>query len=140
MREVDGDDGRGFDGDDQACKEANRELMVAYAPLRADQFACHAAFAMASGKIQAIESANGLKERAGEWRLDRDWRAGGLMDMGVSLNACRYLTGEEPVDLKGYSSVIDHDGRFDSVEENLSWTMKFPSGAVTSRIPAMAPQ
>ena len=46
---------------------------------------------------------------------------GPLMDMGVySLNACRYLTGEEPVELKGYSSVIDHDGRFDTVEENVS--------------------
>ena len=55
------------------------------------------------------------------------------MDMGVySLNACRYLTGEEPIDLKGYSSVIDHDGRFDTVEENVSWTMKFPSGVVAS--------
>ena len=55
------------------------------------------------------------------------------MDMGVySLNAFRYLTGEEPIELKAYSSVIDHDGRFDTVEENVSWTMKFPSGAVAS--------
>ena len=53
------------------------------------------------------------------------------MDMGVySLNACRYLTGEEPSEIKAFSSVIDHDGRFDTVEENVSWTMKFPSGAV----------
>jgi predicted dehydrogenase len=55
------------------------------------------------------------------------------MDMGVySLNACRYLTGEEPSEIKAFSSVIDHDGRFDTVEENVSWTMKFPSGAVAS--------
>src|SRR6202142_2522292 len=58
------------------------------------------------------------------------------MDMGVySLNACRYLTGEEPIELKAFSSVIDHDGRFDTVEEKVSWTMKFPSGAVASRHP-----
>ena len=34
--------------------------------------------------------------------------------------------------MKGYSSVIDHDGRFDEVEENLVWTMKFPSGVLAS--------
>ena len=28
--------------------------------------------------------------------------------------------------------MIDHDGRFDTVEENVSWTMKFPSGVVAS--------
>ena len=55
------------------------------------------------------------------------------MDVGVySLNACRYLTQEEPAEIKAFSSVIDHDGRFDTVEENLSWTMKFPSGVVAS--------
>ncbi len=55
------------------------------------------------------------------------------MDVGIyALNACRYLTGEEPAEVKGYSSVIDQDGRFKEVEENLSWSMKFPSGAVAS--------
>src|ERR1700685_264048 len=120
----------------KACKEANKKLMIAYrchyepTNLRAMQLIREGKL----GKIQAIESANGFKERAGEWRLDRKLAGGGpLMDMGVySLNACRYLTGEEPVELKGYSSVIDHDGRFDTVEENVSWTMKFPSGVVAS--------
>jgi predicted dehydrogenase len=55
------------------------------------------------------------------------------MDVGIySLNACRYLTGEEPASISAYSSVIDHDGRFNEVEENVSWTMKFPSGIVAS--------
>jgi len=49
-----------------------------------------------------------------------------------SLNACRYLTGEEPGRIAAYASVIDHDGRFNEVEENVSWTMKFPSGIVAS--------
>ena len=58
---------------------------------------------------------------------------GPLMDVGIySLNACRYLTGEEPGEIKADASVIDHDGRFNEVEENLSWTMKFPSGIVAS--------
>ena len=51
------------------------------------------------------------------------------MDVGIyCLNASRYLTGEEPVEVKGYSSVVDRDGRFAEVEENVAWTMKFPSG------------
>jgi predicted dehydrogenase len=36
------------------------------------------------------------------------------------------------VEIKGYSSVVDRDGRFQEVEENVSWSMKFPSGAVAS--------
>ena len=120
----------------KACKEANKKLMIAYrchyepTNLRAMQLIREGKL----GKIQAIESANGFREKAGEWRLDRKLAGGGpLMDMGVySLNACRYLTGEEPTDIKAFSSVIDHDGRFDTVEENVSWTMKFPSGALAS--------
>jgi predicted dehydrogenase len=120
----------------KACQDAHKKLMIAYrchyepTNLRAMQLIREGRI----GKVMAIESANGFKERAGEWRLDRKLAGGGpLMDMGVySLNACRYLTGEEPVDFKAYSSTIDHDGRFDTVEENVSWTMKFPSGVVAS--------
>ncbi len=120
----------------KACKDANKKLMIAYrchyepTNLRAIQLIREGKL----GKIQAIESANGFRERAGEWRLDRKLAGGGpLMDVGVySLNACRYLTGEEPMEIRAFSSTIDHDGRFDTVEENVSWTMKFPSGVVAS--------
>ena len=30
------------------------------------------------GKIQAIESANGFREKAGEWRLTASWPVAGL--------------------------------------------------------------
>lgn len=119
-----------------AAKAAGKKLMIAY---RCQYEATNARAVQlirdgSLGTIQAIESANGFNERAGEWRLSRKLAGGGpLMDVGVySLNACRYLTGEEPARLEGYSSVIDKDGRFDEVEENLSWTMKFPSGIVAS--------
>ncbi len=119
-----------------ACRSADRKLMIAYrcqyepTNLRAIQLIRDGKL----GKIQAIESANGFNERMGEWRLDRKLAGGGpLMDVGIySLNACRYLTGEEPEKLQGYSSVIDKDGRFDTVEENLAFTMRFPSGIVAT--------
>jgi predicted dehydrogenase len=119
-----------------ACRAAGRKLMIAYrchlepTNLRAIQLIREGKL----GTIQAIENAFGFSCGAGEWRLSRKMAGGGpLMDVGIySLNACRYLTGEEPVSVEGYSSVVDQDGRFAEVEENLSWTMKFPSGIVAS--------
>jgi predicted dehydrogenase len=119
-----------------ACKAANKKLMIAYrcqyepTNLRAIQLIRDGKL----GTIQAIESANGFTEHAGEWRLNRKLAGGGpLMDVGIySLNACRYLTREEPAHVEAFASVIDRDGRFEEVEENVSWTMKFPSGIVAS--------
>jgi predicted dehydrogenase len=119
-----------------ACKVAGKKLMIAYrcqlVPVN-----LHARELVRTGelgKIQAIESANGFNIAQGEWRCNRKLAGGGpLMDVGVySLNACRWLLGEEPEQVNAYTSVIDHDGRFDDVEENCAWTMKFPSGAVAS--------
>ncbi len=119
-----------------ACRAAGKKLMIAYrchyepTNLRAVQLIRDGKL----GKIQAIESAFGFSEKMGEWRLNRKLAGGGpLMDVGIySLNACRYLTGEEPSKIEGYSSTIDKDGRFAEVEENVSWTMRFPSGIVAS--------
>jgi len=119
-----------------ACRAANVKLMIAYrcqyepVNLRAVELIRSGTL----GQVQAIESAFGFNIQPGEWRYDRALSGGGpLMDVGIySLNACRYLTGEEPAEIKAFSSVIDKDGRFNRVEENVSWTMKFPSGIVAS--------
>jgi predicted dehydrogenase len=119
-----------------ACKSANVKLMVAYR--------CHyeptnlKAIRMIQegvlGQVEAIESPFGFNIAPGEWRLSKAMAGGGpLFDVGIySLNACRYLTGEEPEHIAAYASVIDRDGRFKEVEENLAWTMRFPSGIVAS--------
>jgi len=119
-----------------ACRAANKKLMIAYR-CQYDPLHMKAIELIRSGQIgqvQAIESAFGFNCQPGEWRLDRKLAGGGpLMDVGIyCLNASRYLTGEEPHEIKAFSSVIDHDGRFETVEENVSWTMKFPSGIVTA--------
>jgi predicted dehydrogenase len=119
-----------------ACKAAHVKLMIAYrchyepTNLRAVKLIRDGAL----GQVQAIVSAFGFNISPGEWRLNKKLAGGGpLFDVGIySLNACRYLTGEEPSAISAYASVIDHDGRFNEVEENVAWTMKFPSGIVAS--------
>jgi len=119
-----------------ACKAANVKLMIAYrchyepTNLHAIQLIRDGAL----GQVQAIDSAFGFNIGPGEWRLNKKLAGGGpLFDVGIySLNACRYLTGEEPQHISAYASVLDHDGRFGEVEENVSWTMRFPSGVVAS--------
>lgn len=119
-----------------ACRAAGKKLMIAYRcqyePVNLKAVSLIKTGAI--GTVQAIESANGFNIAKGEWRLNRKLAGGGpLMDVGIySLNAARYLTGEEPRDIHANSSVIDHDGRFNEVEENVGWTMKFPSGIVAS--------
>ncbi|MGA2049958.1 MAG: Gfo/Idh/MocA family oxidoreductase [Terracidiphilus sp.] len=119
-----------------ACKAANVKLMIAYR--------CHyeptnlKAVSMiregSLGKVQAIESAFGFDMGPNEWRTNKKLAGGGpVFDVGIySLNACRYLTGEEPQHISAYASTIDHDPRFAEVEENVSWTMRFPSGIVAT--------
>jgi predicted dehydrogenase len=119
-----------------ACKAANVKLMIAYrchyepTHLRVIQMIRSGQL----GQVQSISSCFGFNIAPGEWRLNKKLAGGGpLYDVGIySLNACRYLTGEEPADLQAYASTIDHDGRFNEVEENVAWTMRFPSGIVAS--------
>jgi predicted dehydrogenase len=120
----------------QACERAGKKLMIAYrcqyepVHLRAVELIRQGKL----GSIQSIESAFGFSIAPNEWRLDKKMSGGGpMVDVGIyCLNASRYLTGEEPIQIKAISSVVDHDGRFAQVEETLSWTMKFPNGALAS--------
>ncbi len=119
-----------------ACKAAHVKLMIGYRlhyePV--NQKAIELIRSGAIGQVQTMESSFGFNIHPGVWRLNRKLAGGGpLADVGIySLNAMRYLTGEEPTEIKAYTSVIDKDGRFTEVEENCSWTMRFPSGILAS--------
>jgi len=119
-----------------ACDAAKVKLMIAYRlhyePLTLKTIKMIRGGAV--GQVQSIVSANGFNAHAPEWRLDKALSGGGpLLDMGIyCLNATRYLTGEEPAKFAGFVSTIDKDGRFDSVEENTSWTTQFASGIQAS--------
>jgi len=117
-----------------ACKQADRKLMIAYrcqyepTNLKAIELLRQGY----AGKLQIMSSSNGFNIHPGEWRLNKKMAGGGpLVDVGIySIQAMRYLTGEEPISVEAYSSVIDQDGRFTEVEENVVWTFRFPSGVL----------
>ncbi|MBL9165494.1 MAG: Gfo/Idh/MocA family oxidoreductase [Planctomycetaceae bacterium] len=55
------------------------------------------------------------------------------MDIGIyALQAARYLTGEEPVEVTAISYATPNDPRFKEVEETVEFDLRFESGAVGS--------
>jgi predicted dehydrogenase len=119
-----------------ACTAAHVKLMIAYR-LHYEPLNLKAVKLIrdgALGAVQTINGAFGFNAAPGAWRLNKALAGGGsLFDVGIYvLNASRYLTGEEPAKFTAVTSTVDKDGRFDSVEENVSWTTKFPSGAVAT--------
>src|SRR6185437_9665787 len=87
-----------------ACPKAAVRLMTAYrcqyhpSHLKAIELIRGGAV----GKVLAIESALGFNIGPGEWRLNKKRAGGGpLRDVGIySLNAARYLTGENAAEVK----------------------------------------
>jgi predicted dehydrogenase len=52
------------------------------------------------------------------------------MDMGIyALQATRYLSGEEPVEVSAITTVTDPEW-FKEIEESIVWEMKVPSGLI----------
>jgi predicted dehydrogenase len=119
-----------------ACRKNNRKLMIAYrCHLQSSHVqARELVRSGAIGNVEVIEGAAGFNSAPGVWRLNKALAGGGpLMDIGVyALNACRFVLGEEPAQIQAYASSDPNDPRFKEVEENISWTMKFPSGALAS--------
>jgi predicted dehydrogenase len=119
-----------------ACKAAQVQLMIAYR-LHYEPLHLKAVKLIkdgALGRVETINGAFGFNATPGAWRLNKTLAGGGsLFDVGIYvLNASRYLTGEEPAGFTGVTSTVDQDGRFATMEENISWTTKFPSGVVAT--------
>ncbi|MCU6454104.1 Gfo/Idh/MocA family oxidoreductase [Sphingomonas sp. A2-49] len=118
-----------------ACKKAGRKLMIGYRchfePFNLE--AMRLARSGAAGTIRYVRTEHGFVQRdPAKWRLKRALAGGGsLMDMGVySLQAARYMTGEEPVAVTARESTDRRDPRFAEVEDMIEWTLEFPSGAI----------
>ena len=123
-----------------ACKAANVKLMVAYRA-QYEPYNLEAIRVCRSGelgKMVAISSDHGRMidpaKPADQWRLDKQVAGGGpLPDIGIySLNACRYLTGQEPTEISAMLHQPTDNPKFKEVEQSVVWTMRFPNGVLTN--------
>ena len=117
-----------------AVKAANRRLGVAYRcryephHLEAIRLARSREF----GALRTIDAYFGFDIPASGWRLKRALSGGGpLLDVGIyALQATRYLTGEEPTWVSGFTTAGEA-ARFSEVEASVLWQARFPGGAVS---------
>ncbi|MDZ7964510.1 MAG: Gfo/Idh/MocA family oxidoreductase [Nostoc sp. DedSLP03] len=123
-----------------AAKKGDRKLMIAY---RAQYEPYNlAAIELAQsgklGKLKTITSDHGRnldpKDPADRWRAQKKLAGGGsLYDIGIySLNAARYITGEEPQEISAMMYSTPGDPRFREVEENVNFVLRFPSGVLAN--------
>lgn len=120
-----------------ACKEAGRLLQIGYR-LHFEpnnQALIEAIKSGTCGALKLIENGAGFGiGDPSQWRLKRALSGGGcLMDIGVyALNAARYMSGEEPMEVRAMTHATKQDPRFQEVEEHCNFELKFPSGVLAS--------
>lgn len=118
-----------------AGKAAQKQLMIAYR-LRYEPFNMTAIDMCRNeklGKIQTISASNNQVVQAPNIRLSQELGGGPLGDIGLyCLNATRYLTGLEPVEVSAYSHQPKDDPRFREVPASMVFTMRFPSGVIVT--------
>lgn len=120
-----------------AARKADRKLMVAYRcryePY--NQEAIRVARAKELGDLRVIVADAGFNiGDPTQWRLNKALAGGGsLMDIGIySLQAARYLSGEEPSEINAFMYSTPGDPRFKEVEETINFQLRFPSGVLAS--------
>ena len=120
-----------------ASRLAQRKLMVAYR-VRYEPFNQALIKVVRDkefGPLKVVISDHGFNiGNPSQWRLKRAMAGGGsLMDIGIySLNAARYVTGEEPVDVNAIEYTTPKDPRFTEVEETINFQLRFPSGVLAN--------
>jgi glucose-fructose oxidoreductase len=124
----------------RAGREASRKLMIAYRaqyePYNLE--AIRMSWEGELGKIKLVTSDHGRildpKVPADQLRMVKSLAGGGsLYDIGIySLQAARYLTGEEPVEVAAHISSDTSDPRFKEIEDLVSFQLRFPSGALAN--------
>ena len=116
----------------EACRHAGKKLMVAYR-LQYEPNNLEAARMARSGelgKVKLIEAQFAfIIGDPTQWRLKKAMSGGGpLVDIGIyCIQAAQYLSGEEPVSVAAHAWSTD-PVKFREVEENISFTLHFPSG------------
>jgi predicted dehydrogenase len=120
-----------------ACEKAQKQLMIAYR-MQYEPFnreVVRMARGGELGKLRNFISSNGQMEKDPKhWRLKRALSGGGpLPDVGIyCLNAARFISGEEPIEVSAMLQTAPDDPRFQEVEEQVDFTLRFPSGLLAS--------
>lgn len=118
------------------AKAAGRKLAVAYrCQYDPNNLECiRIARAKEFGDIKIVEATFNVSiGDPSQWRLKRALSGGGaLMDVGIyALQAARYLTGEEPIEVTALEGKTKPK-KYAEVDESMLWQMRFPSGAVAN--------
>ena len=120
-----------------ACRKAGKKLMIAYRSQYEsnDRALVKMIRDKKLGTLKEFISVN--SQNMGDpqhWRLKRALAGGGaLPDVGLyCLNAARFLSGEEPVEVMGNVWSTPGDARFREVEESCQFVLRFPSGFIAS--------
>ena len=119
-----------------ACQKAGKKLMIAYRiqyePL--NRMAQKAVRDKTYGKTKFIQMMNCQNQAHDQqWRHKKNLAGGGsLPDVGLyCLNTTRFLLGEEPTEVSAQIYSTPGDDRFKEIEENVSFTLRFPSGVIS---------
>ena len=120
-----------------AGRKANRKLMVAYRcryePFNQEMI--RMARSQELGQLKVFLGDTGFKiGDPTQWRLKKAMAGGGsMMDIGIySLQAARYISGEEPIEINAMSYSTPGDVRFKEVEETITFQLRFPSGVLAN--------
>lgn len=118
-----------------ACKEAGKMLSIGYRlhfePFNQEMM--RIGKEKTFGRIKKIFAGHGMKDTQ-EWRTEKRLAGGGpLMDLGVyCIQACRYITGLEPLSVSAQEGPKTKPDKFKTVEQSLSWQMKFPESIIAN--------
>jgi predicted dehydrogenase len=126
----------------EACRNADRQLMIAYRCQYEiyNRELARRARAGELGRIQVIDAINTQNQSdTSQWRHKKALAGGGaLPDIGLyCLNTSRALLGEEPLEVSAHVFSPD-DARFKEVEATVAFTLKFPSGIIANCLTSYA--
>src|SRR5437762_11689670 len=120
-----------------AGRKAGRKLMVAYRcryePYNREAIRIARSHELGATKVILADHGFNIGDPT-QWRLKKDLAGGGsLMDIGIySLQAARYLSGEEPNEVNAVMYNTPGDPRFKEVEETINFQLRFPSGVLAN--------
>jgi glucose-fructose oxidoreductase len=123
----------------EACKAAGKKLQIGYR-LRYEpnnMALIDTVEKKVCGDLKIIEAGAGFPiGDPNQWRLEPKLSGGGcLMDIGIyALNATRYISREEPVEVTALTQQNTNDPRFKNpgAEEHCNFQLRFPSGVLAS--------